>query len=448
MSSDFTQQLAEVVEEQRQRWGIPGIAVGILRDGEIQKEGYGVASLETGFPVLPDMLFQIGSNSKVYTTTLLMTLVDEGKVNLDTPVLEYLPDLKIQDERALEQIVIRHLVSHQSGIWGDVFDDYGWGEDALRISVEKLPNFPQMYQPTELWSYTNVAFNIAGRVIEEALGQPFEVAMRERVFEPLGLERTFYFPDEVYPYPHAVGHRPESPGSDEVIVAREYWLNRTVNPAGGIHSTVEDVLKFDQYHLTGQTGTDAAPVLSDASRMAMREEQIKAANFATAWGLGWWLIDVDGTRTIGHGGGTNGFITRNTLIPDQQTAWAIFTNSTYGEAAIQGIQRWLYKHVAGLNDRLPEVIAASSDLSAFAGEYRNPLSRSTIEVVDGGVRVSSWRLQGDEEVAFPPVIYKQIGEREFMATQGRETGVRIDFILNDDGSTRFVRMGGRLSARQ
>jgi hypothetical protein len=87
-------------------------------------------------------------------------------------------------------------------------------------------------------------------------------------------------------------------------------------------------------------------------------------------------------------------------------------------------------------------------LSAFAGEYRNPLSRSTIEVVDGGLRVSSWRLQGDEEVAFPPVTYQQIGDLEFMGTTGRENGVRIDFILNDDGSTRFVRMGGRLSVRQ
>jgi len=442
-------QLGEVVEEQRERWKVPGIAVGILRDGEIQKAGYGIASKETGFPILPEMLFQIGSNSKVYTTTLLMTLVDEGKVDLDTPVTEYLPDLKIKDEQALEKMIVRHLVSHQTGLWGDVFDDYGWGDDALRISVEKLPNFPQMYQPTELWSYTNVAFNIAGRIIEVATGKPFETAMRERVFEPLGLTRTFYFPDEVYSYPHPVGHRPENPGDDDVIVAHEYWLNRTVNPAGGIHATVEDVLKFDQFHLTGKTGTDAAPILSDAARMAMREEQIKAANFATAWGLGFWLIDVDGTRTIGHGGGTNGYITRNTLIPDQQTAWAIFTNSTYGEAAIQGIQRWLFHHVTGLNDRLPEVISLpASDLSVFAGEYRNPLSRSTVEVDGDGLRVSSWRLQGDGEQAFPPVSYRPVGPLEFMATTGRETGVRIDFIPNEDGSIRFVRMGGRLSHRQ
>ncbi len=451
MSSDLKQQLAQVVEEQRERWKIPGIAVGILRDGEIQKEGYGVASLETGCPVIPDMLFQIGSNSKIYTTTLLMTLVDEGKVNLDAPVTEYLPDLKIQDEKALEKIIVRHLVSHQSGLWGDVFDDYGWGDDALRISVEKLPNFPQMYQPTELWSYTNVAFNIAGRIIEEALGQPFEVAMRERVFEPLGLARTFYYAHEVYPYPHAVGHRPENPGDDDVIVAREYWLNRTVNPAGGIHSTVEDILKFDNFHLTGQTGTDAPPILSDESRMAMREEQIRAANFATAWGLGWWLIDVDGTRTIGHGGGTNGFITRNTLLPDQQTAWAIFTNSAYGEAAIQQIQRWLYKHVAGLDDRLPELTSApATGLTSFAGEYRNPSSRTTVEIVGDGLRLSTVRLQihDDDEQAYPPITVRPVGDLEFMATEGREAGSRVDFILADDGSIRFLRMGGRLSARQ
>lgn len=439
-------QLGQVVEEQRERWKIPGIAVGVLRDGEIQKAGYGVASLETGFPVTPDMLFQIGSNSKVFTTTLLMTLVDDGKVDLDTPVTEYLPDLKLQDEKALEKIVVRHLVTHQSGIWGDVFDDYGWGDDALRISVEKLPNFPQMYQPTELWSYTNVAFNIAGRIIEEALGQPFEVAMRERVLGPLGMNRTFYYAHEVYPYPHAVGHRPENPGDDDVIVAREYWLNRTLNPAGGLHSTVEDILTFDRFHFGG---SELPPILSDDARKAMQEPQIKAANFADSWGLGWWIINVDGTKTIGHGGGTNGFITRNTLIPEQQTAWAIFTNSVYGEAAIQQIQRWLYKHVAGLNDELPSLIEASDvDLDAFSGEYRNPSSRTVVDVVDGGIRLSSWRVQGGEEQAFPPVTFKPVGEREFMATEGREAGSRIDFIQAENGSIRFVRTGGRLAHRQ
>jgi len=449
MPPDFKQQLTDVVEEQRERWKIPGIAVGILRDGEIQTMGYGVASLETGCPVTPDTLFQIGSNSKVFTTTLLMTLVDARKVDLDVPIAEYLPDLKLQDAAALEQIVVRHLVTHQSGIWGDVFDDYGWGDDALRKSVEALPNVPQMYQPTELWSYTNVAFNIAGRIIEEALGQPFEVAMRERVLDPLCLARTFYFAHEVYPYSHAVGHRPENPGDDDVIVAREYWLNRTINPAGGLHSTVEDILTFDRFHLNGSETSDAPAIIHEESRKAMQEAQIKAANFADAWGLGWWLIDVDGTRTIGHGGGTNGFITRNTLVPEQRTAWAIFTNSAYGEAAIQSIQRWLYQHVADLNDQLPAVRSAqNADTGRFAGEYRNLSSRTAVELHADGLRLSTWRIQDGEEQAYPSVNYRPIGEREFMATEGREAGSRIDFIVADDGAIRFLRMGGRLSARQ
>lgn len=447
METKFLQELAQVVNRERIRWSVPGVAVGILRDGRIEKAGFGVTSLETGWPVTPDTLFEIGSNSKVFSTTLLMTLVDEGKLDLDAPVRDYLPDLRVQDPEMLPHIKVKHLVSHQSGIYGDIFDDQGWGDDALAKSVAALPDVPHIYEPGELWSYTNIAFNIAGRVIEVLTGQTFEDAMRERVLNPLGLDRTFYFAHEVFPYPHAVGHRPENPGDDDVIVAREYWLNRALNSAGGFHSTVEDVLTFDKFHV----GAGGAQIISEESRVKMQQPQIKAANFADEWCLGWWRRSYGGATLIEHGGGTNGFITRNSTLPEKQMAFAVFTNSAYGEALIQTTLRWLYKHVAGIEQDNPEPISVpKADLQRFAGDYANPRSRANISVEDGGLRVQimAESIATDEEVAFPPVVYKPFDELKFIATEGREAGSQIDFILNDDGSVRFVRLGGRLAARQ
>jgi CubicO group peptidase (beta-lactamase class C family) len=443
--------LDEVVQHEMERWKVPGISVGILRDGEITGYGYGVTSLESEQKVTSDTLFQIGSNSKVFTTTLLMTLVDDGTVDLDAPVTRYLPDLQLGDARALEALRVRHLVSHQSGLFGDIFDDMGWGDDALAKSVAGLGSARHMYQPTELWSYTNIAFNIAGRIIETVLEQPFETAMRERVLAPLGLERTFYFAHEVYPYRHAVGHRPEKPGDEDVIVAREYWLNRALGPAGSLHSTVHDILTFDRFHLgLGGGERDGKPILSEASRLAMQQPQIKAANFVDEWCLGWWSLSVDGARIIGHGGGTNGFITRNTLIADRQAAFAIFTNSTRGGSAIRPIERWIFAHEFGLHDRDPELVElAPVQIGRVAGEYRNPLSTVTVTPHDGGLRIQiqSTNIATNEPVTHPPVDVKPVSELEFMATEGEQEGSRIDFIPNPDGSIRFVRMGGRLAER-
>jgi CubicO group peptidase (beta-lactamase class C family) len=445
MESAFAAELAQVVNRERIKWNVPGIAVGILKDGKIETAGYGVTSLETGWSVTPDTLFEIGSNSKVFTTTLLMTLVDEGKVDLDELVKTYLPDLKLMDMTVLDELKVKHLVSHQSGLWGDVFDDYGWGDDALKLSVDAIVNVPHMYRPTEVWAYTNIAYNIAGRIIEVLLEQPFEDAMRERVLKPLGLERTFYFAHEVFPYPHGVGHGPAKPGDDDVIVMRDYWLNRALNPAGGLHGTVEDILKFDLYHMNG----GEPGILSEESRLKMQEPQIEVPNFSGEWCLGWRSRTVQGVRLFEHGGGTNGFITANMAIPEKGVAIAIYTNCAYGGSAIQGINSWLLEHVAGLKEDRPEPIEVSdADLERFAGEYENPSTRMKVTVEAGKLKVetSMANITSDEVLKFPPTYYQPIDETRFIGIEGRDEWSRLDFVLNEDGSIRFIRPGGRVAA--
>src|SRR6185312_10464526 len=182
----LTPDLDAHIREQMARWTVPGLTVGMLRDGEREIRAYGVTSLETSYPARPDTLFPIGSIGKVYTTMLVMTLVDEGMLDLDVPVATYLPDLQLADEHARDTITLRQLLSHQSGLFGDYYDDFGMGDDALARCVASFDTLRQLSAPGELWAYCSSGFMLAGRVVEVVTGKPFETALRQRVFEPLG----------------------------------------------------------------------------------------------------------------------------------------------------------------------------------------------------------------------------------------------------------------------
>ena len=419
-----------------QRWTVPGVAVGLLRNGATEFHAYGVQSIETQHPVSCETLFQIGSISKVFAATLIMRLVDDGKLDLDAPVVTYLPDLKLADAQALKTITLRHLLSHQSGLYGDYFDDRGWGDDALAAHVATFDTLEQQYEPGELWAYTNSGFNLAGRVAEVVTDKPLETAMRELIIAPLGLERTFYFAHEAIAYPVAVGHTQVKPGEDAIEIARHYPLPRNVAAAGGVISTVGDLLKFAQFHLGAGTGQDGARVLSAASLRTMQTPQIHSGVYADEWGIGWDLSTISGERVIGHGGATNGFMARLAIAPERGWAIALLTNGARGTALNNRVRDWALEHDLGLTkDRAPEISLTDEQLRQFAGRYETKLGSVTLSVVDGGllgVYTSKSPLTA-KEVALPPVTYQPVGEREFITVGGEGDGSHIYFIPPTNG---------------
>ena len=128
--------LAAFVGEKMKAYGVPGVAVGVVERGKITTRGFGICSIDNPLPVTDETLFQLGSISKTYTGTLIMQLVDSGKLRLDAPVRNYIPDFRVQDERASNEATILTLLTHLGGWEGDYFDDTGGGDDALRLLEE------------------------------------------------------------------------------------------------------------------------------------------------------------------------------------------------------------------------------------------------------------------------------------------------------------------------
>jgi CubicO group peptidase (beta-lactamase class C family) len=439
--------LDALVEQEMARLQIPGMTVGILHDGEVKTYGYGVISLATHYPTRPDTLFQIGSNTKVFTATLAMRLVEQGKLDLDTPVRAYLPDLRLADEQVLATITPRHLFTHLSGLEGDRFEDFGPGDDALARGIAQAYTWAQERDPGELWSYCNSGFYLAGRVLEQVLETPYEAAMAEHLFKPLGLEHTFWFAHEAIMYSAAAGHT-QLPGQEEPQVAHPYQIPRACNPAGAIISNVADLLAFLAFHM-GDGAVNGERILSRAALEAMRQPQARV-NGETEWGIGWSLRTVDATRVVQHGGGTNGHITQMLMVPEKRFGLAVLTNSGRGGGAIRAVERWAFERYCGLAARDPEPIEVpAAEIEPLAGRYDQTMGRLEIVARDGNLFATPTINNpfSGEENTLPEVQLAPLGAGEFVAIGGEMEGMRSEFIPGDDGHPRFVRFGGRLARR-
>jgi dipeptidyl aminopeptidase/acylaminoacyl peptidase/CubicO group peptidase (beta-lactamase class C family) len=373
--------------------GVPGAALGILRvggdgsDDEAVLAACGVLNKDTGVEATTDSAFQIGSVTKVWTTTLVMQLVDEGRLDLDAPVAAVLPELRLADPDLTARVTMRHLLTHTSGIAGDVFDDTGRGDDCLERYVALLAEAGVSHPLGATLSYCNAGFVVAGRVIEKLTGKTWDTVLRERLIAPLGLGRTSTLPEEALLGRAAIGHIAE-PG-EQPRVASVSCLPRSVGPAGGICSTVGDVLAFARLHLSGGQNPGGVSLLSPGSAAAMQEQHAELpvpGESADSWGLGWMRFSCDGHRLVGHNGGTIGQYAYLRLLPGQGLAVVLLTNGGHADDLYQDLFAEIFRDVAGIEMPAPPRPAASPppiDPGRHVGRYERTGLRSEIFEKDG-----------------------------------------------------------------
>ncbi|WP_434443587.1 LpqB family beta-propeller domain-containing protein [Lentzea sp. E54] len=364
--------------------GVPGAALGILYKGEVAQAHHGVLNTATGVEVTDDTIFQIGSIGKVWTTTVVMRLVDEGLLDLDAPITDVLPELRLSDPVVGQKVTMRHLLTHTSGIDGDNFTDTGRGDDCLERYTELLADAAQNHPLGATFSYSNAGFVLAGRVIEKLTGKTWDVAMREKLFAPLGLTRTGTLPEEALLHRAAVGHVKK----DEKLEVAPVWaLPRSVGPAGTIFSTTEDVLAFARMHLDGGLAPDGTRVLSEESAAAMTEKQADVPDknvLGDSWGVGWIRFGWDGHRLIGHDGNTIGQSAFLRLLPEHDLAVTLLTNGDGARELYLDLYREIFSELADVVMPLPLEPAAEPpavDVARYAGKYER--ASITLDVIEG-----------------------------------------------------------------
>ncbi|MBP2324059.1 CubicO group peptidase (beta-lactamase class C family) [Kibdelosporangium banguiense] len=355
----------------REQYHVPGASVAVLVDGEIHELASGVLHMGTRVEATPDSVYMLGSVAKVYTATLVMQLVDEGKLDLDQPVAEILPEFATADPAATKTITPRQLLSHTSGLTCDFMYDGGRGDDCIANYVEAAKGVAMDCPPGIAVSYSGVGYVTLGRIIEVLTGQTWDQALKERLFTPLGLTHTMTLPEEALSFRAAMSHL-GSPGSYPDPAPAWDLMPRAAGPGARVIASAGDVVRLAKMHLDGGAG-----VLSEESVAAMQHREVDVPDkwtvSADGWGLGWTLYDWDGVPGYGHDGAAVGQYAYLRVVPMKGVAIALTTNGGGARQLYAALFRELLDELAGV--QLPGAFEPAAqppavDISRFAGTYK------------------------------------------------------------------------------
>jgi CubicO group peptidase (beta-lactamase class C family) len=382
--------LEDVLPGLIERGHVPAASVAVLAGGRMVTAATGVLSTSTGVDATIESLFQIGSITKVWTTTLIMQLVDEKLLDLDAPVRTVLTDFALGDDDAASEVTTRQLLSHVAGFEGDLFTDTGTGDDCVQKYVATLADVSQLFIPGERFSYNNAAFVVLGRIIEVLRESPFDRVLRERLITPLGLRHVATDASQAIMFRAAVGHITAEDGADPVP-APVWSLVRSTAPAGAMLAmTAADLLGFARAHIEGGVASEGTRVLSAENVQAMQLRHVDLPELGlmgNAWGLGWSLYDWEGGPVIGHDGGTIGQAAFLRVVPDKGVAVAILTNGGTPFELYSTIMTRVLADLAGVT--VPALPAPADprpamDVSRILGTYSSAVADSTVRQDDAG----------------------------------------------------------------
>jgi CubicO group peptidase (beta-lactamase class C family) len=323
LSPQLRTSIDDIANQVLKTTGVPSASVAVVQDGKIAYlQAYGAAKLDPNTAATPQMRYSIGSISKQFTAAAILLLAEEGKLSLDDPVSKYVPGLTSGD-----QITIRQLLSHTSG-----YQDY-WPQDYVpplmlkpieaQGIMDRWAKIPLDFQPGTKWQYSNTNYVIAGVIVEKVSGMPLLQFLGQRVFTPLNMTSVADTNANKLPptdptgyFKYALG--PSHPAPKE----GKGWMFA----AGELAMTAEDLAKWD-ISVINQS------VLKPASYREMETEVVLKNGVGTSYGLGVFVRNTNGHRTIDHGGEVSGFVAENIVMPDDKIAVVVLTNMDASQAA-------------------------------------------------------------------------------------------------------------------
>jgi len=327
----------DYVEQARQDWEIPGLAVAVIKDDAVVFEkGFGTRQLGKSKQIDTHTLFSIGSTTKAFTSVALALLVDEGKVNWDEPVISYLPYFRVADPYVTRELTVRDILTHRSGV---ETADYLWY--AAKKPDEIIRRMRYAKQSSSLrtqWDYHNNMYIVAGAVIEAASGMSWEEFVSNRILKPLGMKETMMTAEDIEKRPNVAQAHDEINNTLQLI---PYPHIKEAGPAGSIQSNVADMSRWMSFLLSNKDANNQ-PLLTPASHAELFKPQMalkgplypqakQASPNFVAYGLSWFLQDYRGQRLVMHTGTIWGMSAMVALLPEKNVAVVVLANRYHAE---------------------------------------------------------------------------------------------------------------------
>ncbi len=421
-----TAAIDKIMQEALQTWQVPGAAIAVVKGDEVvYMKGYGVRERGGTKPVTPQTLFAIGSTTKAFTTTAMAMLVDEGKMAWDDPVRKYIEFFHLSDPLADQDVTLRDLVCHRTGL--SRHDELWYGSPWGRQEIIRKIGLAKLTKPfRSTWQYQNIMFLTAGYAVGAAAKTSWEDFVQKRIFDPLGMTGADCSVTVAEKAPdHATPHRKKEDGKIEAIP----WRNiDNIAPAGSINAGVSDLSKWVRFQL-GDGAFQGKRLVSAANleetHTPQMVERIEGPAKAVAqetettqmsYGLAWQIHDYRGHLLVEHGGGIDGFLTSLTLVP--KSKWGVAILSNLSPASLQvsarnsvldlllGLPRKDWNTIyAGQTKKAEEERKArekereakrvkgtkpSRELPAYAGAYEDPAYGSAHVSLESGSLVLEW----------------------------------------------------------
>lgn len=336
-----SKQVDSLVEKTLKTFDVPGIAVAIVKDGQvIHAKGYGVRSLKTKEPVTENTFFGVASNSKAFTAAGLGMLVDEGKLHWDDKVVDLIPGFKMYNPYVTQEFTVRDLLTHRSGLGLGAGDLMIWPDSTL-VTKDQLIHNLRYLKPVSAfrtkYDYDNLLYVVAGEVLAKVSGMSWEDFIEKRIMRPLGMINSAASYPRLADKNNSIDAHAPVNGAVSVI-GKDF--TEMANAAGGIWSNVSEMSKWAIMQMNGgKYGADLKQTLfSKAVHQEMWSPQTILRGGSpynthfTSYGLGWFLSDVNGYFQATHTGGLGGIVTQVTLLPELKLGIIVLTNQQSGAA--------------------------------------------------------------------------------------------------------------------
>jgi len=479
LTDELLAEFGAYIEESRELYHIPGVAVVVVQGGEVvYAKGFGVKEIGGDDPVTPDTVFSIGSLTKTMTSMMIATLVDEGLIGWDTPVVEFMPQFQLSDADATGQITQRHLLAHTTGLPNidQVLFVAGLSPEGL---VEFLKDVPLNSQPGESYTYQNQASAIGGYVAAMAAGGGYDDNLvdtyinliERRVFDPIGMSTATFSAAEAEASPdHATPHYSTLNGTlaqtgFDMTPTHDWDIGGSAS-SYGVRASAMDVGRFLMTMLAEGVAPDGTRVVSAENLAETWAQQIEInlqpyEPFLESAGsaLGWRLEEYQGITVATKVGGLGGFNSQMAFIPGADTGIVVLSNvDALGLSLSRNVQYRLVEMLYGLEPKLEEFIEAElGQIAGFSDSYSQLLPVDPDSVVpylgkyeslaghpysiewrDGGLWLSQGPLDNVQLLASPKGGYAAISPiaLRFLPFQ---------FVESEDGSITLV-IGGEIEA--